>query len=162
MQKEDLIQLISTGYSTWKIAEKLNTTQPNVRYWLKKYDLQTNRTVNDLENKKLCPKCNLLKSVDNFYKSTKRSSYCKSCIVSNNLNRRRQSKQLAIEYKGGKCIKCGYNKCYAALEFHHLNPIEKDKDYFNLKAGFTEALRIELDKCVLLCANCHREEHNLP
>lgn len=159
MQKEKLIELISLGDSTWKIADKLNTTQPNVRYWLKKYNLQTNRKTNDLGDKKLCPKCKLTKSKDDFYKSTKGSSYCKSCIVDSLEDRRKSVKQKAVDYLGGCCSKCGYNKCIAALEFHHLNPKEKDKNYSVFKKNF-DKLKPELDKCVLLCANCHREEHH--
>lgn len=109
---------------------------------------------------KICPKCNKNKSLNEFYKSTKSSSYCKSCIVISNKERQRKTKQLAIDYKGGKCIKCGYKKCIAALEFHHIDPTTKDKDYFNSRGGLTEELKSELDKCILLCSNCHREEHH--
>ena len=65
---------------------------------------------------------------------------------------------MSIEYKGGKCQVCGYNKCQAALELHHLNKSEKN---FGIgDKGYTrswEKVRAELDKCILLCANCHRE-----
>lgn len=64
-----------------------------------------------------------------------------------------------MEYKGGKCQKCGYDKCENALTFHHLNPQEKD---FNIAKKYNVSwskLKNELDKCVLLCANCHAEEH---
>ena len=57
MNKDILIGYINQGLSTWKIAEALNTTQPNIRYWLKKYNLQTLRKINDDNNLKLCPKC---------------------------------------------------------------------------------------------------------
>ena len=109
---------------------------------------------------KVCPKCNKNKSLTEFYKSTKSSSYCKSCIVLSNKERQRKTKKLAIDYKGGECIKCGYKKCIAALEFHHIDPTTKDKDYFNSRGGLTEELKSELDKCILLCSNCHREEHH--
>lgn len=161
MNKHVLIEYINQGLSTWKIAELLNTTQPNIRYWLKKYNLQTLRKINDDNDLKLCPKCKTSKPKNDFYKSTKSSSYCKSCIIISNKERQRNTKQLAIEYKGGCCSKCGYNKCIAALEFHHIDPNTKDKDYFNQRSGLTESLKRELDKCVLLCANCHREEHHL-
>ena len=161
MNREILIQQISQGFSTWKLAELNNTTQPNIRYWLKKYNLQTLRKTNDENNMKLCPKCEVSKPKSEFYKSVKSSSYCKSCIVVSNRQRQRSTKQLAVDYKGGKCCKCGYNKCIAALEFHHTDPSTKDKDYFNQRGGLTDDLKIELDKCVLLCANCHREEHHL-
>lgn len=161
MDKELLIQQINQGYSTWKMAELNNTTQPNIRYWLKKYNLKTLRKTNDDNNLKLCPKCKTSKPKNDFYKSTKSSSYCKSCIIVSNKERQRNTKQLAVEYKGGCCSKCGYNKCIAALEFHHVDPNTKDKDYFNSRGGLTGSLKTELDKCVLLCANCHREEHHL-
>lgn len=65
----------------------------------------------------------------------------------------------AVEYKGGRCAKCGYDKCMDALDFHHLNASDKS---FGIAANLTrkwEDLQTELDKCVLLCANCHRELH---
>lgn len=160
MNKEELVSFINQGFSTWSLAKQFNTTQPNIRYWLKKYELQTVRKTNDLENKKLCPKCKVAKNKTDFYKSTKGSSYCKSCIVDSLEKRRKSVKQKAVDYLGGKCSKCGYNKCIAALEFHHLDPKEKDKNYSVLKKNF-DKLKPELDKCVLLCSNCHREEHHL-
>ena len=161
MNKETLINQINQNLSTWQIAAQSNTTQANVRYWLKKYDLQTVRTTNKENKLKLCPKCNTSKPKSEFYKSKKSSSYCKSCIVKSNLERQRNTKSLAVEYKGGKCSICGYSKSMAALEFHHINPNEKDKDYFNMRGGLSPNLKTELDKCVLLCANCHREIHHL-
>lgn len=75
---------------------------------------------------------------------------------------RRKKKEWAIEYKGGKCQNCGYNKCAAALTFHHR---ESDKKEFGFaqSTGFCRSyakLKKELDKCDLLCANCHTELHN--
>ena len=158
MNKDILIGYINQGLSTWKIAEVLNTTQPNIRYWLKKYSLQTLRKTNDDNNLKLCPKCKTSKPKNDFYKSTKSSSYCKSCILESNAERRRIVKQQAIDYLGGKCSNCGYNKCNSALEFHHIDSTQKDKDYSNYKTSF-DKLKSELDKCILLCSNCHREHH---
>jgi len=74
--------------------------------------------------------------------------------------RRHKVKQMAIDYKGGCCQECGYDKYNGALEFHHLDPNEKD---FSLgyKGHCTawEKVKKELDKCVLLCSNCHKEVH---
>jgi len=85
---------------------------------------------------------------------------CKKCAVEAVQKRREKIKSLAIEYKGGKCEICGYDKCNGALEFHHLNSDEKD---FGISAkGYTrsfESVKRELDKCILVCANCHREIH---
>lgn len=76
--------------------------------------------------------------------------------------RRKELKILGIEYKGGKCKICGYNKCIASLDFHHEDPTQKE--YGISSNGSTiswEKLKIELDKCILLCACCHRELHYL-
>lgn len=161
MEKTILLSLIEQNLSTWQIASELNTTQTNIRYWLKKYDLKTIRSLNKETLCKLCPKCNLSKPRTCFYFSKKSGSYCKDCIVKSNLYRQRITKELAVEYKGGCCSNCGYNKCIAALDFHHLNPSGKDRRYFNMRGGLSDNLKTELDKCVLLCSNCHREAHSL-
>jgi hypothetical protein len=67
---------------------------------------------------------------------------------------------MAVNYKGGGCQFCGYDRCIEALEFHHLDPTLKD---FGISyKGYTrswERVKEEIDKCTLLCANCHREVH---
>jgi hypothetical protein len=159
MNKDELIKYINQGLSTWKLAKQLNTTQPNIRYWLKKYNLKTNVSNNKIDNTKTCPRCTLTKARTEFYISTKSSSYCKQCILESNTERRIIVKQQCVDYLGGCCTECGYNKSLAALDFHHLNPLEKDMKYLNHRMSF-EKLKVELDKCVLLCANCHREKHH--
>lgn len=73
---------------------------------------------------------------------------------------RRKVKLKAIEYKGGKCQKCGYNKCPGSMTFHHLDPSQKE---FGISNGGNsrsfEKIKPELDKCILLCHNCHGEVH---
>ena len=89
-------------------------------------------------------------------KYSDRAEYLKNAVV----KRRKQIRKMAIEYKGSKCAICGYNQCVQALEFHHIN---NDDKYFGISAkGYTrswDSVRKELDKCILLCANCHREIH---
>ncbi len=86
---------------------------------------------------------------------------CTKCRQDNVANQRRRVKKKLIEYKGGKCEKCGYNKCVSALEFHHLDPSKKD---FGIGGkGNTRKLELmikEVDKCILVCSNCHREIHD--
>lgn len=74
--------------------------------------------------------------------------------------RRKKIREMAVEYKGGKCIFCGYNECNQALEFHHIN--NDGKDFGISEKGYTRSwqrVKKELDKCILVCANCHRELH---
>jgi len=85
---------------------------------------------------------------------------CKKCRSEAVTRRRKKVKLKAIEYKGGACERCGYNKCYRALEFHHTYPTKKD--FGMAYTGYTrswEKVKEELDKCLMLCANCHAEEH---
>lgn len=72
----------------------------------------------------------------------------------------RRIKDKAVEYKGGCCCKCGYNKHSAALEFHHINPEEKEFTWTKLRLKSWDKIIKELDKCVLVCANCHNIEHS--
>lgn len=77
--------------------------------------------------------------------------------------KKRALKHYLVEYKGGKCEKCGYQKCEAALQFHHKDPSEKDFTIstvnLNSELLTMDVLYKEVDKCILLCANCHAEEH---
>ena len=73
-------------------------------------------------------------------------------------------KKELIKRKGGKCEKCGYDKCQASLEFHHLNPNEKEFNIGSYCSGNNvkvQAAFDKLEKCVLLCSNCHHEFHYL-
>lgn len=74
-------------------------------------------------------------------------------------SRRRALRERSVDYKGGKCEICGYSRCLSALEFHHPNPIDKEFNISDRISSF-EAIQSELDKCHLLCANCHREVHD--
>lgn len=69
-------------------------------------------------------------------------------------------KKKLVNILGGKCSICGYNKCIAALDFHHINPEEKkcEREWRNKTKYFMKL--IKEGKIKLLCSNCHREEHN--
>lgn len=72
--------------------------------------------------------------------------------------RRKALKELAVEYKGGRCFLCGYDKCLEALSFHH----EGRKEFGIGARGHTRSwqrVRAELDECILVCNNCHAEIH---
>ena len=73
---------------------------------------------------------------------------------------RRSMKLQGIKMLGGKCSRCGYDRCVDALEFHHVNPVEKE---FKLGSGNTmswQEYKRELAKCILVCSNCHKEIHS--
>lgn len=72
-------------------------------------------------------------------------------------------KKELVKYKGGACSICGYNKNISALSFHHINDQDYQKEYdISTRMGnrcSLETLKKEVDKCVLVCENCHREIH---
>lgn len=97
------------------------------------------------------------------YKRNNRPSLgykCKKCNTERVDKRRKDLKLMAIKYKGGSCKICDYNKCNRALGFHHEDPTQKD---FGIsEKGYTrswEKIKEELDKCIMVCANCHAEIH---
>ena len=73
--------------------------------------------------------------------------------------KRRVLREQAVAYKGGRCVICGYDRCPSAMDFHHVDSWTKD---FSISQKMTswKAIQPELDKTVLLCANCHREVHD--
>ena len=86
-----------------------------------------------------------------------RAEYMKLAVI----KRRKKVRDMALEYKGGACQICGYTKSKRALSFHHIDPSTKE---FGISyRGFTrswEKTKAELDKCILLCMNCHMEIHD--
>ena len=72
---------------------------------------------------------------------------------------RKRKKIELVKYKGGRCEKCGYDKSISALCFHHLDPDQKDFS-ISCKSYSIERLKKEVDKCILVCANCHIELHD--
>lgn len=105
---------------------------------------------------KECPKHGLTEYVlraDGRYR-------CKKCSSEAVSEKRRKNKLMLIEYKGGKCEICGYNRCVDALEFHHVDPTEKEIPIGSGNIKSFEKLKQEVDKCILVCSNCHKELHS--
>ena len=121
------------------------------------------RKINNIDSSiKICPKCGKEFKIKSFAYERR---YCYDCIPEydhklSGSELRKIIKQWAVEEKGGKCQCCGYDNCIEALEFHHLNPNEKDFTLSdrNLITDW-DLIKPEIDKCILVCANCHREIH---
>jgi len=104
-----------------------------------------------------CKTCGV-EGEQNFYKSQK--WYCKACWNKRTIQAGKDKLTLLREERGGKCERCGYDKCLGALEFHHLNPTVKEFHLGTRRGVNIDMLREELAKCQMLCANCHREVHS--
>jgi hypothetical protein len=96
---------------------------------------------------------------------------CANCHQEHHFNKRSSSdnrqvsKRVYLSYKNNSCEECGYNKCQASLTFHHIDPSVKEIQFSNLNErlgsldDLSDILKEELNKCSLLCNNCHREKH---
>lgn len=178
--KEKIIKLRKDGKTYNEIQEILKCSKSTISYYCKKInggdiDNSLDLTVEDVEKIKEYYKIHSLKETKEYFNISVSSifKYCgrKTTLLSpeekkrNSVNavkkRRRKVKEMAVEYKGGSCEICGYDKYYGALEFHHKDPNEKD---FSISSkGYTkswEMVKKELDKCIMVCSNCHKELHD--
>ena len=95
-----------------------------------------------------------------MYKSGNIKTYWRSRSRSKIKNRNKKGREILKNLKVNGCAICGYNKCSNSLDFHHVNPEDKK---FQLVATemFRPPLTLveELNKCILVCKNCHYEIH---
>lgn len=129
----------------------------------------------NLQHRKFCLSCSPFnrhntRNIANHkpsYKSPRTCSACQKlykqkgllCPACDSLRKRTLSNERAVLYKGGKCILCNYSKCIANLAFHHLDPTKKDFIISDGHSRTFDKIKTELDKCILLCQNCHGELH---
>lgn len=171
MEKQILKKLVNENLSIREISEKTGKCGTSVRYWLKKYKLKTKikkHNKGGLANKTkawrkqgFCDICGE-KDLSKFYTKPNRltkTTRCRVCHNKKTIERFREQKKLAVEYKGGACKYCGYNKCLQALDFHHVNPSQKASNWKAMRNWVFERVKGELDKCELVCRNCHAEIH---
>jgi len=107
-------------------------------------------------NTKKLEKCKTLSPEEIQEKKKKKNKNC----IEWQRKARKERKIKLVEIFGGKCPFCGYNKCYKAFDFHHVDPSEKDISLATI--GFLskwEKIIQEVKKCILVCSNCHREVH---
>lgn len=110
---------------------------------------------------KKCTKCNTEKSNSEFWvRGSNLLSWCKICVNKNRNDRQRNAKLRFIEYKGGACQVCGIIDHPAIYDFHHVDPDKKEFMIGTRQAELlNDKMKKELDKCLLLCSNCHRKIH---
>lgn len=171
--KKCIVELKLKGFNYNQIKEKVGVSKGSISSILKEYDLsqkapviitedlitQIQKKYDEVKNIKIVAKeFNI--SYERLAKIAilKRTKLKKSNYDTTKENRYKK-KKLLVKYKGGKCEICGYDKCLAALEFHHIDPDKKDFS-ISFSSKSIDELKLEADKCILVCANCHREIHN--
>jgi hypothetical protein len=160
------------GLSTNQLAKIFKKGQTTIMYWLKKFGLKTkHRSFKDIpleekidKNNQYCDICNIKLNDNNAYIRNEKNrccyhNYCKKCFSKDNFLKKLNFKKKALEYKNSCCEFCGYDKDITALDFHHLDPSQKEISPSNLHYKSWDYAKQELDKCIVLCSNCHREEH---
>ncbi len=125
--------------------------------------IEENGNFDQNKTERTCPMCKKNLPITEFYNRRNKdgsSVYCKICTNEQTILRQREFKRKCINYKGGKCEICGYNKSQNSLDFHHKNREEKKFGLAHRKHNsFNEEIKMELDKCSLICRNCHGELH---
>lgn len=165
--EELLSALLKQNLSTVQIGIQLGYTSAGIRYHMNKYGLESNHeSIRDrkcyrTDTEKQCPRCTKIKSLNEFDKRPNGNicSYCKVCTNENRYAILKRHKLTLITELGKKCSICGYNKNSAALEFHHTAPEHKDFSISNTKTTNLDKIRKEMEKCILVCSNCHKEIH---
>ena len=116
---------------------------------------------------KVCTRCKKCLKLSSFHVKIRHGGryvdyhfVCKKCWYEKHKHQVKSKKIRAIELLGGKCMDCGYHRSLSALEFHHRNPKLKDITMYSILNHTWGRVLVEIKKCDLLCANCHRERHD--
>jgi transposase-like protein len=163
VQPELLREMANEGMTIRQIAKEMGVGQSTVRYWFGRLGVETGRMATIRESdaaRKAGLRKTYLKCARHgrtiFLARPEGGFRCAKCNVRAVSERRRAVKRALVREAGGECVLCGFAEHPAALQFHHLDPAEKE---FQLgHQGLTRSMgqmRAEAEKCVLLCANCH-------
>lgn len=166
----DLIKsLIKQGESKSFIAKTICCERRTLVKILKRHnlDFDCRRTIkddfvdSDGETLRKCKECSLKLSLHNYYTVNKRiSRVCKECHKKKSKENYDKKVSAVSDYKSScGCAKCGESRSYI-LEFHHIDPSQKDYTIANRARASLESIMSEIKKCVVLCSNCHQEFHH--
>jgi ribosomal protein S6 len=175
--KNEILKLRSEGKTYNEIREVLKCTKSVISYHCKNANLENSNILKSPSEEEIETFQKLYDETKSSIKVSELTGWSKPTVLryiivkqkktkeekkKNNVEQviswRKNNKQKLIEYKGGCCEICRYDKCIEALEFHHKNPLEKDFGISGVSRSF-EKMKREVDKCILVCANCHREIH---
>ena len=154
MDKDVLIFRVKQGKTIREISELEGKSFSTVRYWLGKYGLKTKYKEDAGKTKCPCGETNPTL----FYKN--RKTLCKKCDNARVLEKSVNTRKKAIDFLGGKCESCGFNKSRFALDIHHIDPTKKDETFGSMSCWSWDRVEKELSNCALLCKNCHAMVHS--
>jgi transposase len=168
LTRSQLEPLIEAGMSIAQIAGAVGRSKATVRHWLGKHELKTVRAAGAKPRYvvRLAREAGLREATlscprhgeTDHVRDGRGYLRCRRCRAEAVVRRRRRVKKMLVEEAGGGCRLCGYDRCAAALVFHHLDPTAKEFGVaYAGMARSIERLRAEVCKCILLCSNCHAE-----
>jgi transposase-like protein len=170
IDRDRLVALVEDGESVGQIAIAVGRSKGTVRHWMRVFGLRTVRAREAHTDQAIAAKDAGLLTVrmrcrhhgDAEFILEGRGYYrCKRCRSDGVVRHRQKVKAILVEEAGGRCCLCGYDRCLAALEFHHLDPSQKRLALSGQGVTYSLAtLRAEASKCALVCANCHAELEN--
>jgi len=149
-EEKYLVENYSTRMPLEEVSEKLGRTIRSIQRKAQEMKISRPRKKFSIEKLRIRQK----KASDKFYGINSREIYKRKKL------RRQKMKKELVSLMGGECGMCGYNKCISALEFHHKDD-GKDGNLNSIIKNSSKGKALkEIKKCLLLCANCHREIHN--
>ena len=157
---EALKSLVDEGLSIRQIAARLETSPTNVRYWLRVHNLKTNCRPNRAERNSAHNRNCACGENDSSKFYGNKFWICAKCWNSRAIQRSKEKVAWARKKLGGKCVACGFDKYICSLDIHHLVPAEKDVAFRTMRFWSLERIEKEIEKCVLLCKNCHAAFHS--
>ena len=167
ISRKRLEELVEAGSTIAEIAEEVGLSKGAVRHWLRVHGLRTKRARGErMKIARAAKKAGLVRVSmacprhgDSEFVLEGRGYYrCIRCRAESVVRHRQKVKAVLVQEAGGQCVVCGYSRHVRALEFHHLDPDLKRLGLSSQGVTYSLArLRAEAKKCVLLCANCHRE-----
>jgi Zn ribbon nucleic-acid-binding protein len=161
MEKAILHELIERGFTLKQIAQECKTSQTNVRYWLKKFGLKLKRGAKGKKPKDFTfpRKCSCGENdPDKFYGN--KTTVCAECHKKYTLLKGQENRIYILNKLGGRCINCGFDKWKSSLDVHHPDPSQKDIAFSTIRYWSRDKIDKEIEKCVLLCRNCHAAFHS--
>jgi Zn finger protein HypA/HybF involved in hydrogenase expression len=177
VDKEEFRNLIISGKTIKELQEHYNCSRSSITEYKKKFNFvglsPNSKKINRESGLKICNSCDEEKSLEEFSTNgytplgkVKYKAKCKKCSQQDSYDRFNSLLEEYLDVSNRKyaCEQCGYTNVFGSLDWHHLDPETKDFNISDVSRTISSenfAINVipELDKCAILCPNCHRLEH---